>query len=93
MPMQIVLMTIGCLSGGFLLWCLNGFTRALKQGRRVIGLVVNLAEVDARSRASDKMRRNAGKVVVLPRWRSDISKARKGGDPGWRFRSDRSPKG
>jgi len=40
MAMQFILALIGCVSTGFLLWCLNGFTKVLKQGRRVVGMFV-----------------------------------------------------
>jgi len=40
MAMQFILALIGCVSTGFLLWCVNGFTKVLKQGRRVVGMFV-----------------------------------------------------
>jgi DNA-binding NtrC family response regulator len=55
--------------------------------------VANGGEVDAKSRVNDKVRRNEGKMVILPRWRPDISTARKSRAPGWCFANDRSPKG
>jgi hypothetical protein len=47
MAMQFILALIGCVSTCFLLWCLNGFTKALKQGRRVVGMFARVVEADA----------------------------------------------
>jgi hypothetical protein len=69
MARQIIFMILGCASGGFLLWCLSGFTRALKQGRKVVGVVVRVVEADAKGEASENMRRNAGTASVIPRTR------------------------
>jgi hypothetical protein len=75
MARQIIFMILGCASGGFLLWCLSGFMRALKQGRKVVGLVVRVVESDAKGAASESLRRNTGTASVVQRTRPRPKKA------------------
>lgn len=64
MAMQIIMALIGCVSTCFLLRCLNGFTKALKQGRRVVGMFVRVVAADTKSDGAAIMPRNM--VAVIP---------------------------
>ena len=64
MAMQIILALIGCGSTCFLLWCLNGFTKALKQGRRVVGMFVRVVAEEPKTDAAAITPRN--RVVAIP---------------------------
>jgi hypothetical protein len=74
MAMQIILALFGCVSTCFLLWCLNGFTKALKQGQRVVGMFVRVTE-DPRADAAAMMPRN--RAVVIPLGRSSVRQSGK----------------
>lgn len=67
MAMQIILSLIGCVSTYFLFWCLNGFTKALKQGQRVAGMFVRVVAENPRADAAAITPRNMAAVVPLRR--------------------------
>ncbi len=75
MAMQIILALIGCVSTCFLLWCLNGFTKALKQGRRVVGMFVRVVAEGPKADTAGIMPRN--RVAVIPLGRSIVGQSGK----------------
>jgi hypothetical protein len=64
MAMQYILALIGCVSTCFLLFCLNGFTKALKQGRRVVGMFVRIVAEEPKTDVTAIMPRN--RAVAIP---------------------------
>ena len=72
MTMQIIFTIMCCASSGFLLWCLNGFTRALQQGRKAVGLVVKVVDADSGGAISNHVRRNPSTISVRSRPRPQL---------------------
>ncbi len=74
MTTQIIFfMIVCCTSSGFLLWCLNGFTRALKQGRKAVGLPVRVAGVDSDGARGKQMPQTPGTTSVISRPRLQMA--------------------
>jgi hypothetical protein len=67
MAMQTIFMIVRCASSRFLLWCLKGFTRARKQGRKTAGLFVRV-DNDLRGSTDNDIRRNRNTISVHHRW-------------------------
>jgi len=66
MTLPIAFGVLGLIAIIALLWCLRGFSRELKRGRKAVGFVVRLESAVSRSAATNDRARNAGSVIEIP---------------------------
>ena len=65
MTVFIAFTVFGLLAIAALFWCLRGFSRELKQGRKVIGVVVRIEATDARQAVEGHAARNTSSVIEM----------------------------
>jgi hypothetical protein len=62
-----IVYAMGFLAVLALLWCFRGFTRELRQGRKQVGLLVQIVKVDTKDAARGSIGRNIKNVIELTR--------------------------
>lgn len=66
MTLPIAFGVLGLLAIIALFWCLRGFSRELKRGRKAVGLVVRVENTVDKPMAANPRARNAGSVIEIP---------------------------